>query len=229
MIRTLCSPRGAALQSGLLALAVLLGGDGRASADFLFSNLGPGGSFSTNTYDTPMYQDQFAFAFTPASSGQITGIEIAVSQANLNPATGVAYLASDNGGVPGALLMSGPNPESWSFAIPTSPTLLSLDVPNIYPYPQVAAGEQYWLVLSTAPNASGSYLSWANSTNQKGPVAQYVNGSWSTTQNILEGAFAIEGTQSSAVPEPASIGLLGIGLATVWLCRRRAGNRASAK
>jgi hypothetical protein len=233
MIRRYCYLHRAAMLSGLLGLTAFLGG-GRASADFIFSNLGPGGSFSTTSYATadnlPTSNNWLAYAFTPTTSSLVTQIDIAVGQGSFNSTTGYAYLMSDNGGVPGSVLMSGPNSVSWSFAIPTTPTLLSLDVPNIYPYPQLTAGQQYWLALAPEVTPDSYYLWYGNSTNQTGPWAQTVNGSWRTTQNVPEGAFAVVGTEISSVPEPATLLLLGQGAAALlglaWRSHRRGKRQA---
>lgn len=125
----------------------------------LFSNLGPGGSFSSTGWDvsgSASGAGRFdeAMRFTPYTSGRVTRIDIAVTNF-AGPNGAFVSLAQDSGGVPGTVLGSWlivNQPAYGSTCCATSITV-SQSIP-------VGAGHTYWLIAAAATTTTWDAWSW---------------------------------------------------------------------
>jgi hypothetical protein len=196
------------------------------ASEIIYSTFGPGQSYSqesgwpVGTLPLPFDETQrmeAAVSFIPAQNYTLDSIAVAAlldSFSSSNQFT--VSLARDSGAsLPGAAL------ETYSLtgladqlAVYTASSLL---------HPQLTSGEKYWLVMSSV-NLLDIYLTWldaaqfsdADVTYKYGSYADWAYGYGSTP------AFEVRGT-AAAVPEPASMLLLGLGLAVLAGARGRTG------
>jgi len=237
------------MRSGVVACVVMLLFNGSALASTVFSNLGSGDTYNVSVYnvvrgataDPPFGSADQAYAFTVGSTAYtLTSVEAALSfcggpnifllgcnapnQINL-------LLMADADGAPGSslqsLLVNVPN-----IGYPASGALLS--VPAVAPL-TLEANSTYWIV-GMSPH-SESYFPWlVNNTGHSNTLVRHDSGPWETPGPGVfpAGAFRINGDPVSAVPEPASLSLLGVGLftlmagRTVWRGRVRTKGRGNA-
>ena len=190
-----------------------------ARADVILSTFGPGDSYLTNTLrpiagtaNPLVHYNGAAMTFTPGADYTFDSAELAMShQAATN-----SYkftLAPDVAGQPGAPL------ESWVLALPTSASVVQ--IPSTA-HPLLSAGATYWLVAQ--PTAANQFGFWYVNDQgiDTGSVQSQITSSstaWTSISNP-DLAYRIKGTALSA-PEPGTLALLGIGLATGLLRRRR--------
>ncbi len=184
-------------------VVLILSGAGKAEAGVVFSDLGPGGSFSSSSSWTIQMGNPTAFEFTAAQTETLSSVEVAVG-AFASGVTGVAYLTTDIGGFPGLTL------SSWAFAVPVTSqgSIVTLDYPTIEPAVTLTQGTPYWIYLDD--RTSANYAWFGNSTGYTGPTAGYYGGQWHAISYGSPAAFQING---SAVPEPSSIAILALGCA----------------
>lgn len=198
----------------LVALALICARAGQAKADVIFSNFGPGDSFDSAQSTTIQPSLDFAFAFTAKGNFLVDGIELAVAASGGFRQLTVS-LATDAGGVPGAVL------ESFHFSVvPTSAAIIGA---ASLAHPALTQDTRYWL-FGEAP----ADVEWFhNSIGQMGPHADRSPGNpWRALGQTTEGAFRISGTpqDASVIPEPTSMTLLSlalVGMAGYYWCRRR--------
>lgn len=169
---------------------------------------GMGATFTGNPSPFPFTSRQ-AIPFTLASTAQLGAVQVTIS--NLTGGGGVnVTLAPDAAGAPndslGTLLGT----------IDTAVTLGSgyeaLFVP-LTSFPQLDAGQTYWIVLSAAPN---SVYAWNAASS--GPVGFFNPDETGWSPNTFSYGFAV-----FAVPEPTTIagGLLAAALLLARLRRHR--------
>jgi hypothetical protein len=155
-----------------IAVGILIAGiAAHADAGVIFSNLGPGDSFTLTSGRvvgdrTTLFGSvtlEIAAAFTPSSDAIFTGVDFAAELLGQAGDLTVALLA-DASGTPGAAL------ETFTVAAPESPSLVSI-ASSLHPV--LNAGTEYWLDIS-----SNSTAAWWLDNDQgiDGPVAQNQNG-----------------------------------------------------
>jgi hypothetical protein len=209
-----------------LALAALAVAGGGARADIVYSDLGPGGSWDKNNawvVNSSFYQ---AFAFTPTAATNLSTVELPLGVFSGTNDVKVQVRSSSNN-LPGAVL------EEFDFQGLGDPfTHTDLSVGESVLHPELMAGQQYWVVV--LPGAPDTSAAWnENSIGLFGQTTFSHDGGQTWVVNQFGGgptaAFEVTGGPAPAVPEPASLVLLGGGALTLvgygWRRRRRAAGR----
>jgi hypothetical protein len=199
---------------GLVALALLAGGAGRARASvILYNTFGPGDSFNTagglSVSGSGSSYAATANGFTPAQTATLDQVRVA---AKLFDGTGGidVLLASDDGtGKPDGTI------EPLGTFTPTGTA--SIFALNSTTHPLLTAGTPYWVILQPDPADSNLEAVWNDSSPFVfGPKGQRHSpaGAWSTGTSNLQSAFEVLGTPAAtaaAVPEPSTFALLALG------------------
>jgi hypothetical protein len=178
----------------------------------IFNNFGAGDSYKTNQGDAigKVGANNFTTAseFTATSSGNLSSITIALSRIGSAGSGDVTVkLETDSGsGGPGSVIESFSVPVSslGAFGGNNSPVVL-----NSVLDPALTAGTDYWLVVS-APSPDS--IDWNfNPIGDIGDHATSVNGGAFFLGSGTHGAFRLDSGLAAAVPEPATLALVGLG------------------
>jgi hypothetical protein len=172
-----------------------------------------------------------AFQFTAAATGPVTSLTLALGT-NFASGTAVVSIYGDN--------MNDPTPSLLTLTLPAVPIFDPANPGNaavpvtVINVPAgklgITAGQTYWLsVAPGAPNAAGvpNALVWFdNSTGAASRFAQRTdpprpNNDFVVFGNTTQGAFTVLVANVVKAAEPASLLLLGAGVAGLALVRRR--------
>jgi hypothetical protein len=180
-------------------------------AEIIFNNFGTGHTYNGGSGISFNSTGQIAARFTPTGTGSfdLTQIEVAFQSnaAAANRNVTLTVEASTSSGVPDNVpLFAGITLSNLpSFTLTTNNVFQTIEPSGVV----LDSGAQYWLIASAPTGSSGSWM--LNSTGAVGRATKVGAGAWTVSPASLQGAFAVLGTPAS-VPEPASLGLLALGL-----------------
>lgn len=199
---------------GLLAAGLLAATPVSAGAASLYSNFGASDSYISTAYLPNLGNvppNELGFQFTATSTGAAASFDATIQRPNgpSGPVTVDFGLYADNAGTLGALLESFNVTSTGSLSSPAIATSVLSGTTLL------AAGNTYW-ILGGVNTSAQWYWSWSSVTGNT-----YYDGSY--IGNEVMGAFRIN-SNSTAVPEPGTLALLGLGLAGLGLSRRRKAN-----
>jgi hypothetical protein len=185
------------------------------NAEVVFTNFGPGFTYDKTTgYDIAAFQSM-AQQFTPADT--VIFDDAIIPLGSISGSQGVIVsLESDSNGMPGSPIeqigVSNLADFDSGGSVKTVASVL---------HPTLTSGTPYWLALS--PAASDVDATWqldsTGATSSKIGNAPSPDGPWNVSPSpVTRGAFQIDGT---AVPEPSTLALLGLGAVGLLLRRQR--------
>lgn len=195
--------------------------------DILFTNFGPAHTYNTgvgnavgNAFDGNNYA--VGDTFTPLLSASFSSLTIALSCLSVCPDNFDVSLTGNAAGVPDAVLTNFivHGTSLGAFGANNTPLVLNAAVG-----PELTAGKQYWITVST--DLKDSIVWNLNSIGDLAPHAISLNGglTWSSSSGLTPGAFEVQGgVPIKAVYEPGSLTLLLTSMMAVigaWTCCRR--------
>jgi hypothetical protein len=174
------------------------------NADVLYDNLSSVTSgtdpLTSEGFSPPLF-DSFS---TGASGFNLADVQLLL-QGSPSPGSLTVDLYSDSSTSPGAPLLSiGTLSDNALFS-----TLSAVDFPLSSPY-ALAANTRYWLVLNST-DGSTALWGWSLDQNALGVAGEYFGNETGVYSNT-EGPYQMRLSDTTAVPEPTTMFLLGLGL-----------------
>lgn len=199
---------------------------GPLPAGTIFSDFGTDPSYTSdassfvdggvNSFSGLIFQS-LAVPFTPTTDSVLAQVDLALTYYAVSDSAALVSLRSDNGGFPGAALMS------WT-------------VGNLSPYPTccpivslfatapllLSGGTTYWLQVD--PAAPTTLISWDfNNTGASGNWDFYLGSD--SPGNLYSQTYTLPAFDVLSTPEPASVALVALGLALASVLRARSVRR----
>jgi hypothetical protein len=171
----------------------------------LFSTL-PANSWHIGTTQTFL---NVAESFTPATTLRLGTINLGLIR-GAGSGNLVVQIAASSAGQPGSVLET-----LTTSSFPTSASIVGLTSTL---QTTLTAGTTYWVIVS----ASGTLdLYWQIGAPRGTDFTLSGGGGWNASSGSSRGAVEILSAAATSVPEPSSLAMLGIGLAGVWIWRRK--------
>jgi hypothetical protein len=202
---------------GLAALLLLVCGVGRAKAETIFNNFGPGDTYQKNSSYVIGLAGGGTFTSSQGDGFRVTGGNYTLNSLTLalcivsGPNAVDVQFRADAGGVPGTILETFHFSNLGQFGKLNPPVVGTSEL-----HPLLLEGEEYWVTASAGDQTTAGWN--LNSTGDFGDVAfSRDEGPFTVTQRPLA-AMRID-----AVPEPTTITLLSIGIVGMagYTLRRR--------
>jgi len=183
------------------------------ASTILYSGYGAGDSYGVSALFIGGTTAQANF-FQPSTDASLDSFDVTVVYGGVSASPITFKLQNDNGGVPGSVIETFTVTPTDAFTADFHAPITTLSLLN----PMLDTGTTYWL---TASMASGSAFWFFGPQNVGNPVKITSSDGGATWDpfpfNRADGpVFRIEGeegTTGTAIPEPATLSLLGLGLA----------------
>jgi hypothetical protein len=191
----------------------LLALSGMANASAIYNNL-----YSANAGVDPLtnWGPPLFDSFSTGPSGfNLADVKLLLEGAPTSPGSFTAAVYSDSSTAPGALLYTIGTLSDSALSSSLSVVDFTLASPDY-----LAANTRYWLVLNTTNNSSAEW-GWSFDQSALGVAGEYFGHGTSVYPNTASGPYQMELSSSSAVPEPTTMLLLGLGLIGVAGVRRK--------
>jgi len=189
---------------GLAVLGLLLGGVGSAKADILYNNLPASSSGADTVSSFGPLADSFS---SGAGALNLSDVKLLLSGDPTSGGSITVSLLSDSSTSPGSVLTT----------IGTLADSFLSSTPAVFDFPtsfSLTANTRYWVELSSS-NGSSALWSWSLDTSGVGVGSEFFANTTGVFTNT-DGPYQMEViTGTSSVPEPATLALLGMGIAGI--------------